>query len=129
MNTEDFVMFRRSKEDESMDDRHGTPVTESRDILRGYRSAQTGGRGDKGMEDVGGTDRNVKGKGMGGGTVDGDKGRGDTKMTEARKGNRWVRFLDVALTVPSDESDDELNFCKPGRNTTTNKQSNRQQRH
>ena len=30
-----------------------------------------------------------------------------------KKGGKWVRFLDVAISCPSDESDDELAFCKP----------------
>jgi hypothetical protein len=29
------------------------------------------------------------------------------------EGNKWVKFMDFALTCPSDESDDELAFCKP----------------
>lgn len=38
-----------------------------------------------------------------------DHGKGKAKP------NRWVRFLDVGITCPSDVSDDELDFCKPAR--------------
>lgn len=37
-------------------------------------------------------------------------GRVGEKMN---KGKKWVRFLDVGISCPSDESDDELAFCKP----------------
>lgn len=30
-----------------------------------------------------------------------------------KKGRKWVRFLDVGISCPEDESDDELAFCKP----------------
>ena len=47
------------------------------------------------------------------------KTKGKAKISNVEKrgtsgeGNKWVMFLDVALTCPSDESDDELAFCKP----------------
>jgi hypothetical protein len=49
------------------------------------------------------------------------KGRAKGKRTKRKpkvlngsgQGNKWVKFLDVALECPSDESDDELSFCKP----------------
>jgi hypothetical protein len=33
--------------------------------------------------------------------------------SQNNKGKKWVRFLDVGISCPSDESDDELAFCKP----------------
>lgn len=53
-----------------------------------------------------------------------------TKSAEVRKGkqkeSKWVRFLDVALTCPSDESDDEILFLPPpaDRKNTVRKKSN-----
>jgi hypothetical protein len=46
--------------------------------------------------------------------------RRETRSSIRKKGkqkeSRWVRFLDVALTCPSDESDDELLFLPPPKN-------------
>jgi hypothetical protein len=39
------------------------------------------------------------------------------------QGNKWVKFMDFALTCPSDESDDELAFCKPSWTKGTMKDS------
>jgi len=54
-----------------------------------------------------------------------------TTRAEVRKGkqkeSKWVRFLDVALTCPSDGSDDEILFLPPpADNKNTRKKSNRQ---
>jgi len=35
------------------------------------------------------------------------------------KPNKWVRFLDVGISCPSDGSDDELAFCKPPKGSGT----------
>jgi len=43
------------------------------------------------------------------------------------KGNKWVRFLDVGISCPSDESDDELAFCKPSWTNKTGKQQSQEQ--
>ena len=116
MDTEDFVMFRRTKEGDKATERSGTPTSQSRDIVKGARG-QDRGRGKKGTEGRG-AGRAVKSEARGSGTGVREVVRGGT-ATGATKENRWVRFLDVALTVPSDESDDELDFCKPGKNTNT----------
>jgi len=116
MDTEDFVMFRRTKEGDKATERSGTPTSQSRDIVKGARG-QNRGRGKKGTEGRG-AGRAVKSEARGSGTGGREVARGRT-ATGATKENRWVRFLDVALTVPSDESDDELDFCKPGKNTNT----------
>ena len=118
MNTEDFVMLRRYKGDTSSNERPGTPLTKSRDNLTGHRGGRSRGVGHRnlGGQERGGssvhrnTDTGIENKGMEDGEIE----------MGTRNGNRWVRFLDVAVTAPSDDSDDELDFCKPGANTNTN---------
>jgi hypothetical protein len=43
------------------------------------------------------------------------------------KVNKWVRFLDVGISCPSDESDDELAFCKPSGTNKMGKQQSEEQ--
>lgn len=104
MNTEDFVILRHLKEDAKSLERPGTPIIKSRDILRGARNKSE----DYDDMEHSASDRINECKGL-----ESRAGEKRGKKMEAGKGNRWVRFLDVALTVPSDESDDELDFCKP----------------
>jgi hypothetical protein len=40
-----------------------------------------------------------------------DKSTSNEAVTN--KGNKWVKFLDIGISCDSDESDDELAFCKP----------------
>ena len=42
------------------------------------------------------------------------------------KPHNWVRFLDMGISCPSDESDDELAFCKPSWTTKTGKSKSEQ---
>ena len=39
------------------------------------------------------------------------------------QGNKWIKFMDFELSCPSDESDDELAFCKPSWTKGTMKDS------
>lgn len=48
----------------------------------------------------------------------GEKGKG--------KPNKWVRFLDVGISCPSDESEDELAFCKPSWTNKVGKRPSKQ---
>ena len=89
MRTDDFVMFRRTRgiimEDEEIDilEHRPEPTHETKDDKRG-------------------SDKKAVKK---------------TSVVETKtaknKGKKWVRFLDVGISCPSDESDDELAFCKP----------------
>ena len=54
------------------------------------------------------------------------KSKSNSKVKEEEstiQGTKWVKFMDFALTCPSDESDDELAFCKPSRTKGTMKDS------
>lgn len=118
MNTEDFVMFRRGKESNNTNEKPDTPVAKSRHISRG--ESDTRNRGVQEVKDM--ANRGEKEKSRERGLEERGVDEGDLTVRNGTV-NRWVRFLDVALTVPSDESDDELNFCKPKRNTNTNYES------
>jgi hypothetical protein len=90
MRAEDFVMLRRTRgiveEDEETDilEHRLEPTREIRDEKRG-----TDKKGAKKKTSV------------------------VEKESAKNKGKKWVRFLDVGISCPSDESDDELAFCKP----------------
>ena len=98
MNYEDFVIQRRHLE---------TPAEEGPDILElGISEAETiTTERDGPMKAV--TKKNSRW---------GSKGK-------SGRGNKWVRFLDVGISCPSDESDDELAFCKPLWTKKTGKQT------
>jgi hypothetical protein len=86
MNTEDFVMLRRKKG--SLVDLDEPDILHHRPEPKPSKpKLETKGKHSKKKVQ---TSENTKGQ-----------------------GNKWVKFLDVALTCPSDESDDELTFCKP----------------
>jgi hypothetical protein len=104
-------MYRRGKETNSTIEKPRVPVPKSKDLSRTETAARKRdvGQGrcfkNRDAEDKY-QERYAEDRSVGGGE------RGTRRGT----GNRWVRFLDVALTVPSDESDDELDFCKPNKN-------------
>jgi hypothetical protein len=97
MRTEDFVMHRRKREVFTDDDLepvpHPVPSRGKARRPRGKKEIQGGEQGkgteiEEEMEEIASDRRKKKGAG------------------------KWVRFLDVAITCPSDESD-ELSICKP----------------
>ena len=90
MRTDDFVMLRRTR-GIIMED-------EETDILEHRLESTQGIKNKKGGSDK----KGVKKK-----TSVMEKG------SAKNKGKKWVRFLDVGISCPSDESDDELAFCKP----------------
>ncbi len=100
MRTEDFVMLRRTRgiimEDEEIDILEHRPdaTQENKDKKKGKK-----GLNKKTLVNA------------------------EEKETVKNKGTKWVRFLDVGISCPSDESDDELVFCKP---SWTKKQQSRQ---
>jgi hypothetical protein len=117
-------MYRRGKEANSTIEEPGVPVPKSKDISRTRtavrkrdveqeRCFKNSDAGDEAQE------RYPEDRSFG----EGERG------TRRGTGNRWVRFLDVALTVPSDESDDELDFCKPNKTAKTNHQSTQRHQH
>jgi hypothetical protein len=87
MPTEDFVMLRRKREVFADEDLEPLPQAVA-------RRGRGRGRGRKSRKDGAGEERSDVGEPKGG------------------KGGKWVRFLDVGVTCPSDESD-ELSICKP----------------
>jgi hypothetical protein len=87
MRTEDFVMLRR-KRGNFMDD-------EDADILEHLDPPVT------------------KGKAKSKETAASKKDPPEIRESAKNKGKKWVRFLDVGISCLSDESDDELAFCKP----------------
>jgi hypothetical protein len=102
MNTEDFVMLRRRKSPLHSDDILDSlppAATTSTPKPKGKATAKTKPKGA------------TKGKGRGKSKP--PTTTETTKPGERSTGNRWVRFLDVGLSCPSDESADELAFCKP----------------
>ena len=108
MRTEDFVMLRRKRE-----------ISTDEDDLEPARPQPIVRRGGKEKTRVGSRvkDRRTKGKEK---AAQGDQGKelesGHQVVAAVEKkksgSGKWVRFLDVALTCPSDESD-ELSICKP----------------
>ena len=124
MNTEDFVMFRRGKESNNPHEKERTPIATSKHFLRG--ESDTRSRGVREVKEMGNRDAKEKNR-----ERRLEERRVDEGDKTVRNGtvNRWVRFLDVALTVPSDESDDELDFCKPHKNTNSNHESKQQYCH
>jgi hypothetical protein len=91
MRTEDFVMLRRTRGIFTEDE-------EDTDILE-HRLETTHEIKD---EKKGTNKKRVKKK-----TIVVEKG------SAKNKGEKWVRFLDVGISCASDESDDQLAFCKP----------------
>jgi hypothetical protein len=88
MPTEDFVMLRRKREvftDEDLDPMPHASATRGRVRGRGRKSRKDGAAAEESRR-VG--------------------------VQRGGKGGKWVRFLDVGITCPSDESD-ELSICKP----------------
>lgn len=88
MSTDDFV-FQRQKV---------SIATVNRDIEQ-----------EKSREDLNGNLQRGKQKGKKGKNSRRTEVKHETSVTEE---NKWVKFMDFALTCPSDESDDELAFCK-----------------
>jgi hypothetical protein len=115
-------MYRRGKETNSTIKEPRIPVPKSKDISRTETAA---GKRDVRQERCF-TNRDAEDEDQERYPEDRSVGEGE-RGARRGTGNRWVRFLDVALTVPSDESDDELDFCKPNKPTKTNNQS--KQRH
>jgi hypothetical protein len=63
-------------------------------------------------------------KGKGKGSKEKSNRQSKVKEKESMsQGNKWIKFMDFALTCPSDESDDELAFCKPSWTKGTMKDS------
>lgn len=96
MNYEDFVMQRRKRD---------TPIEEG--LLEHHSSDIKAGAGNEKakLANIALKEDNSNSE---------DKGR-------KRVGNKWIRFLDVGISCPSDESDDELAFCKPSQTKETSK--------
>jgi len=124
MNTEDFVIFRRGKESNNTIEKPRPPVATSTNSLRG--GSDTRSKGMREVKDTG--NRGAKKKKSERRSEERGLDEGD-RTVRIGTVNRWVRFLDVALTVPSDESDDELNFCKPNKNTKTKTNQESKQRY
>jgi len=89
MNYEDFVMQRRKRE---------TPIEEGL-LEHHYSEIKAGAVNQKAKS------TNIASKE--------DNNTNSTDEGRKQIGNKWVRFLDVGISCPSDESDDELAFCKP----------------
>jgi len=99
MRTEDFVMLRRKREIFTDEDDLEPAPPQLTTVRRGVKAKKCAGSRMR--------DRKMKGK---------DKAaRGDQESEVDKKksgSEKWVRFLDVAISCPSDESD-ELSICKP----------------
>lgn len=114
MGTEDFVMLRRKRGvltgDEESDIIEHRPIEDNDTANLKHDKPNPWTKSKKGANKPPQRASTLK--------KDGEKGNG--------KPNKWVRFLDVGISCPSDESEDELAFCKPSWTSKAGKRPSKQ---